>query len=100
MPVYGVRLVSAAEKGSHSLVFILSDSMTKHSLSALLTFPDTQDRWPGVIWWDSMKSYRRDREGGVILHEEHDTGSVFCKREQEQMVGAEVEHWRQRTKTG
>jgi len=25
------------------------------------------------------------------LHEEHDTGSVFCKREQEQRVGAEVE---------
>jgi hypothetical protein len=38
--------------------------------------------------------------GGVILHEEHDTGSVFCPREQEQMIGAEVEHWRQRTKTG
>jgi hypothetical protein len=36
----------------------------------------------------------------VILHEEHDTGSVFCPREQEQMIGAEVEHFWQRTKTG
>jgi hypothetical protein len=26
------------------------------------------------------------------LHEEHGTGSVFCPREQQQMVGAEVEH--------
>jgi hypothetical protein len=33
-----------------------------------------------------------DPVGGVILHEEHDTGSVFCPREQEQMIGAEVEH--------
>ena len=33
-----------------------------------------------------------DPVGRVILHEEHDTGSVFCPREQEQMIGAEVEH--------
>jgi hypothetical protein len=32
------------------------------------------------------------------LHEEHDTGSVFCPREQEQMVGAEVEHGSRRTR--
>jgi hypothetical protein len=47
-----------------------------------------------------VKSYRGDPVGGVILHEEHDTGSVFCPREQEQIIGAEIEHWRQRTKTG
>jgi hypothetical protein len=28
---------------------------------------------------------------GVVLHEEHDTGSVFCPREQEQIIGAEFE---------
>jgi hypothetical protein len=32
------------------------------------------------------------------LHEEHNTGSVFCPREQEQMVGAEVEHGSRRTR--
>jgi len=26
------------------------------------------------------------------LHEKHDTGSIFHTREQEQMIGAEVEH--------
>ena len=30
--------------------------------------------------------------GRVIDHEEHKTGAVFRPREQEQMVGAEVEH--------
>ena len=34
-----------------------------------------------------------DPARGVISHEEHDTGAVFRPREQEQMVGAEVEHW-------
>ena len=33
-----------------------------------------------------------DPAGRVILHEEHDTGSVFCPREQKQMIGAEDEH--------
>jgi hypothetical protein len=28
----------------------------------------------------------------VVLHEEHDTAAVFHTREQEQMIGAEVEH--------
>jgi len=30
--------------------------------------------------------------GGVVLHEEHDTGGVFHTRKQEQVIGAEVEH--------
>jgi hypothetical protein len=33
-----------------------------------------------------------DPAGGVVLHEEHDTGAVFHTRKQEQMIGAEVEH--------
>jgi hypothetical protein len=33
-----------------------------------------------------------DPAGGVVLHEEHDTGAVLHTREQEQMIGAEVEH--------
>jgi hypothetical protein len=33
-----------------------------------------------------------DPAGGVVLHEKHDTGSIFHTREQEQMIGAEVEH--------
>ena len=37
-----------------------------------------------------------DPARGVISHEEHDTGAVFRPREQEQMIGAEVEHrWEQ-----
>ena len=37
-----------------------------------------------------------DPARGVIFHEEHDTGAVFRPREQEQMIGAEVEHrWEQ-----
>jgi hypothetical protein len=80
-------------------VSILTDSMTRYSLSALLTFLDTQDRWPGVIsvGFDEVVQ-AVDPVGRVILHEEHDRGSVFCPREQEQMIGAEVEDWRQRTK--
>jgi len=39
-----------------------------------------------------------DPAGRVVLHEEHDTGSVFCPREQEQMVGAEIEHGSRRTR--
>jgi len=31
---------------------ILTDSMTRYSWSAVLTFPDTQQEWPGVIYWD------------------------------------------------
>jgi hypothetical protein len=30
--------------------------------------------------------------GGVVLHEEHDTGTVFHTRKQELMIGTEVEH--------
>ena len=33
-----------------------------------------------------------DPARGVISHEEHNTGAVFRPREQEQMIGAEVEH--------
>ena len=33
-----------------------------------------------------------DPVGEVVLHEEHDTGSVFHTREQPQMTGAKVEH--------
>ena len=33
-----------------------------------------------------------DAVRGVILHEEHGAGAVFRPREQEQMIGAEVEH--------
>jgi len=37
-----------------------------------------------------------DPARGVISHEEHYTGAVFRPREQEQMIGAEVEHrWEQ-----
>jgi hypothetical protein len=32
-----------------------------------------------------------DPAGRVVLHEEHDTGSRFCPREQEQIIGAEFE---------
>ena len=32
----------------------------------------------------------------VVLHQEHRTRSVFRPREQEQMIGAEVEHGRRR----
>ncbi len=33
-----------------------------------------------------------DPASGVICHEEHDTGTVFRPGEQNEMVGAEVEH--------
>ena len=37
-----------------------------------------------------------DPARGVISHEEHDTEAVFGPGEQEQMIGAEVEHrWEQ-----
>jgi len=38
-----------------------------------------------------------DPVGRVILHEEHDTGSVFCPREQTSEFGAGVEHRKPRT---
>jgi hypothetical protein len=37
-----------------------------------------------------------DPAGGMVLHEEDGTTAVFRSREQEQMIGAEVEHgWEQ-----
>ena len=83
------------------LVSILIDSRTR------LQFVRTVDlsRHAVVLAWRDLLGFGEviqtvDPVGGVILHEEHDTGSVFCPREQEQMIGAEVEHLRQRTKTG
>jgi hypothetical protein len=50
-----------------------------------------------VLAWRDLLGFSEvvqavDPVGGVVLHEEHGTGSVFCPREQQQMVGAEVEH--------
>ena len=41
-----------------------------------------------------------DPAGGVVLHEEHDTAAVFHTREQEQMIGAEVEHRKEDQRAG
>src|ERR1035441_7074748 len=35
-----------------------------------------------------------DALGVAVLHQEHRARTVFRPREQEQMIGAEVEHWR------
>jgi len=41
-----------------------------------------------------------DPAGRVISHEEHNTGAVFYPREQQQMIGAEVEHGGKRQRAG
>jgi hypothetical protein len=49
-----------------------------------------------VVAWRDLLGFSEvvqavDPARGVVLHEEHDTGSVFCPREQEQIIGAEIE---------
>ena len=70
----------------------LDDSMTRYSLSALLTLPDTQQYSPEAIVGSGEVVQAVDPAGRVVLHEKHDTSSIFHTGEQEQMIGADDKH--------
>jgi hypothetical protein len=64
------------------LVSILTDSWPRYSLSRAVDL----SRHAAVVVWRDLLGFGEvaqavDPAGGVVLHEEHDTGSVFRPQE-------------------